>query len=217
MILDLRTFAISMIRTSGSAPGWIHKHKASLSDDGRSILVQLGKVDRGIKDKSLIENIDDWRLHLADWRWEQLTKRRWARWEVRRKDGNRNHLFEYQQAVWAKQIPELSKPDGELDRLTEEFDIPSLQQELGRGPDLDLFARLYKPPVRHEELAKLEDEFNVHRIRIEAVIVRYVEEMDSVQMTVEGELPQKILDTLTRDLIEKLAGLENAVCELIQL
>ncbi len=36
-------------------------------------------------------------------------------------------------------------------------------------------------------------------------------------MTVEGELPQKILDTLTRDLFEKLRALENAPCELIRL
>ena len=217
MILDLETLAMSAVQTSGTPPGWIHGHKATLSDDSRSILIQRGKLDRGGEDKSLVENIDDWRLHLGDWRWERLTERRWPRWEVRRKDGERNHLFDYQQAVWVKQFPELSKPDGGLARLKKEFKIPSLQEELGRTPDLDLFARLYKPPVTHEELASSEDEHNVHRIKVEGVVVRYVEDMDSIQMTVEGKLPQKTMDALTRDLLDKLSALENAPCELIRL
>ena len=87
MVLDLKTFAITEAKTSGPSPGWVHAHKATLSEDGGSILVQGGKLDRG-EDMSLVENIDEWRLRLADWRWERLTDRRWPRWEVRRKDGD---------------------------------------------------------------------------------------------------------------------------------
>ncbi len=217
MALDLDTLAISTLQTTGTSPGWIHSHKATLVDEGGSILVQGGKLDRGDSDKSLVENIDDWKLHLSDRRWERLTERHWPRWEVRRKDGERNHLFDYQQAVWEKRIPGLSKPDGELARMKEKFQIPSLQEELGKSPDLDMFARLYKPPIAHEELAKSEDEYNVHRIKIEGVVVRFVEEMDCIQMTLEGELPQKTLDALTRDLLNKLSALENSPCELIGL
>jgi hypothetical protein len=217
MQLDLETFAIAAVQTTGTPPGWIHSHTATLSDDGRLILVQHGKVDRGGENGSLVENIDDWRLHLDDWRWERLTERRWPRWEVRRKDGNGNHLFDYAQAVLAKRVPELSKPDGELARLKKQFEIPSLEEELGKSPDLDLFARLYKPPVAHEELARAEDEYNIRRIKIESVVVRYVEAMDSIQMTVEGELPQRTLDVLIRDLRDKLSALENAPCEAIRL
>ena len=86
MLLDLKTFAITEAKTSGSPPGWIHSHKATLSANGDSILVQGGKLERG-EGMSLVENIDDWRLHLGDWRWERLTDRRWPCWEVRRKDG----------------------------------------------------------------------------------------------------------------------------------
>ena len=49
------------------------------------------------------------------------------------------------------------------------------------------------------------------------MVVRYVEDMRSIQMTVEGELPQQVLDVLTRDLLRKLASLENAPCELVRL
>lgn len=217
MILDLGTFAISAVQTSGTPPGWIHDHKAILSEDSSTITIQRGKLDRGGEDISLVENIDDWRLHLSDWRWERLTERRWPRWEVSRKDGELNHLFEYQQAVWAKQIPELGKAGGEIARMKKEFQIPSLAEVLGKPPDLELFARLYKPSVAHEELAKSEDEYNVYRIIVEGVVVRYVEQVTSIQMTVEGELPQKTLDTLTRDLLDKFSALENVPCELIRL
>jgi len=216
-ILDLDTLAISTVPTSGQPPGWIHGHQATLSEDGRSILVQRGELDRGSRDRSLVENLDEWRLHLADWRWERLTERRWPRWEVRRKDGERNHLFDYQQAVWSKEFPEFDKPDSVLNRVKKQFEIPSLEEELGKRPDLDLFARRYRPPVTHESLEKSPEEYNVHRVAIAGVTVRYVEDMDSVQMTVEGELPPETLDTLTRDLLDKLSALENVPCELIRL
>jgi hypothetical protein len=69
--LDPETLAISAVQTCGTPPGWIHGHRAMLSDDGHSILVQRGKLDRGGKNRSLVENIDDWRLHLGDWHWRK--------------------------------------------------------------------------------------------------------------------------------------------------
>jgi hypothetical protein len=217
LTLDLNTLAIAAVQTSGTPPGWIHKHAAILSEDGRSILVRGGTVDPGEKQETFVENIDDWRLHLDDWRWERLTERRWPRWEVRRKDKEANHLFDYQQAAWAKQFPEFNQPDGPLGRLRKEFDLPTLEEELGQPPDLDLFGRRYQPPVPHEKLGAADAEYNVHRIQIAGVTVRYVEERLCVQLTVEGQLPQPILDALTRDLLEKMAALENVPCELVPL
>lgn len=198
MILDLETLAISEAKTSSTSPGWIHKHSAALSDDGGSILIQRGKLDRGGKDRSLVENIDDWRLHLSDWRWVRLTERRWPRWEVRRKDGEMNHLFDYQQVIWARQMPELESSNSELARLKKQFKIPTLKEELGKSPDLEVFARRYQPPLAYEEVPKSEseEEYNVRRINVAGVVVRYVEEMTAIQITVEGELPQKTLDIL---------------------
>ena len=217
LLLDLETLAISVAQTSGTPPGWIHEHKATLSDDGRSILIQGGKLDRGGEDKSLVENIDDWRLHLSDWRWERLTERRWPRWEVRRKDGELNHLFDYQQAVWAKKISELEKANAELAPFKKELKIPPVEQELGKPLDLELYGRLYKPAVAHEPVAPSDDEHNVVRIKVKDVIVRYVEEVDAIQLTVEGDLPQQTLDALTGDLLDKFSKLENTPCKLIQL
>jgi hypothetical protein len=213
-VLDLATFAIASVNASGTPPGWIHEHAAILSEDGKSILLRGGKLDRGAENRSLVENIDDWRLHLEDWRWEKLTERRWQRWELRRKDGQSNHLFDFQQALWAKRIPELAKS---VTNLSEEFQRPSLEEQLGSIPDLALFERLYRPDVAHEALAGLEDEYGVHRIRIAGVIIRYVEDMACIQITVEGDLPQQTIDSLVQDLFDKLSALENTACELVQL
>lgn len=213
IILDLQTFSATKVQTSGKAPGWIHEHKATLSEDGQSILIQNGKLDRSNEAKSLVENLDDWRLNLTDWRWERLTERKWPRWEVFREDGERNHLFDYQRAVWAKQIPGLGNP-GQLEK---DLQLPTFEEELGHPLDLELFGKLYQPSIPHEPVAKLDDEHNVTRIKVAGVIVRYVEDFSAIQMTVEGSLPQETLEALAQDLRDKLSKLENSSCELNRL
>ena len=44
--LDLATMAIAPVRTDGQAPGWIHRHRARLDRDGRSIRVSGGMIIR---------------------------------------------------------------------------------------------------------------------------------------------------------------------------
>jgi hypothetical protein len=204
--LDLDTFAISPVTTSGSAPGWIYEHTAALSNDGASILVQGGELDRGLKDGSLVENLDGWRLHLAASRWERLSEVRWQRWQVRRKDRRTNHLWQIRQALWKEKLGVVKKFDEQLERLTEGLAFPSLEEELGVRPDLNLLARLYRPDVAHEEMPKVEDEHEVYRIRVREVVVRYVEDLYCIQMTVEGELPQATIDALASDLWTKMTA-----------
>ena len=173
--LDLDTFAISSVTTSGDAPGWIHEHTATLSDDGTSLLVRGGKVDRGLQAGSSVANLDDWQLHLAAGDWERLSERCWRRWEVRRKDGRPNHLWQFQQALWMEQLGLGKGSEDQLGELTDALSLPSLEEELGVRPDLGLFARLYRPNVAHEKMVEIEGEYGVYRIRVEGVVVRYVE------------------------------------------
>lgn len=44
-------------------------------------------------------------------------------------------------------------------------------------------------------------------------VVRYDQDMGGVQVTVEGELPQPVIDAIICDLRKKLCILENAPCE----
>ena len=206
-ILDLASFAITSMQTSGPSPGWVYEHTASLSEDKRTILVSHGKLDRG-EGGSLVENIDDWLLHLTDWRWERLTERRWLRWEVLRADGKRNHIWEIQQAAWSRSVgwhKELAKQ------------LEQLEADLGIRPTLDLLETLFRPPIAHDLIAPVEDEYSVFRIRIAGVVVRYVFDMYSIQITVEGDLDQPSVAAVTSDFIEKLSALENANIALKQI
>lgn len=208
LALDLTTFAISTVETTGMPPGWIHKHNATLSEDGGSILIQRGKIERGDEERSHVENIDDWQLHLDGWRWERLTERRWQRWELRRKDHKPNRLWDIDQALWYRDVHWEKDLQEQMEKLTQEYGAP---------PDLDLAARLYRPDVSHEAMPEVEDEYGVVRIKVGEVIVRYVEDGYSIQMTVEGDLPQQTIDSLATELLGKLSALENTPYELKQL
>jgi hypothetical protein len=203
-VLQTDTWAISPIRTHGQAPGWLHEHEARLSDDGAFIIIRGGKLDRGDPEHSLVENIDDWQLHLADWRWDRLTERRWQRWEFVRADGKRNHLWDLRRAQFAREYPGVAAASERTE---------GLEKELGAVPNLELVEKLYRPAWPNEPLPQAEEEYNVHRIRVGGVVVRYVEEMHAVQMTVEGELPAATVEALTSDLRAKLSALENAPVE----
>lgn len=72
---------------------------------------------------------------------------------------------------------------------------------------------LYRPEVAHEELPEDPEAHDIYRIRIGAVVVRYVEDWFSVQVTVEGELPADGVEQIRNDLIEKLEALEQSLVE----
>jgi hypothetical protein len=204
LALDLELFVISKVGTVGVPPGWLHRHSSVLSEDGASILIRQGQLDRGGAGTSLIENIDDWKLHLADWRWERLTQRRWQRWEVMRKDRHPNHLWDIQQALWSRRLGWNKCFRDQMEELTQKFGMP---------PDLDLAANLFRPSLPHEEVPKVEEEYNVFRIKIEGIVVRYVADMHSIQMTAEGDLPQSSVQALASDLAGKMSALENTPYE----
>jgi hypothetical protein len=204
-VLNLDTFAISKVASSGSPPGWLYSHNATLTKDNASILVQSGKLDTGGDDGALIENVDDWRLNLADWRWERLTKRQWQQWQVRRKDRKSNHLWEIQQALWNREV-----------RWEKEFQqqMEQLSQEMGMKPDLDLAATLYLPTISHEAVLKKDEEYNIYRIKVDGVVVQFIQEMASIKIIFEGDLPQNTIDAITSDFLGKMTTLENSECEL---
>jgi hypothetical protein len=204
MLLDVPTLAISAVNTFGQHPGWIHEHEALLEPAGKSIQIRRGKLDRGGEDTSLVENIDDWRLHLADWRWERITARRWPRWEIIRQDRKPNHLWQIQQAIWARTV----RQNEDLETKMQE-----LEHELGSRPDLDLVEKLFNPETPHEQIPANEDEYNVWRINVQDVVVRYVADSHSIMMTAEGDLAPDVAKSLAINLAQKMTELENAHVE----
>lgn len=204
LVVNLKTWSVSRIDTVERSPGWIHRHDAELRADGACLRITGGQIFRG-ESASLVENIDDWTLHLDGWRWERLTERRWVRFEVYRENKRPNHLFDLRQVLWAREV-------GWHDREAQEL---RLQTELGSPPRLDMLPLLYCPSLPHEALPQNEDQYRIYRIRVDGVVVRYVEESYSVQVTVEGRLPSEVVEHLRQDLTRKLEALEQSpmVCE----
>ena len=197
--LGLDHWQLRPLRTEGVGPGWIHGHTAQMENDGRGILISGGEVDP-CDETSLVENIDDWRLNLADWRWERLTTRRWVRFEAFREDKRRLHLWEIGQALWSKKVGWADAAESER----------KLTLELGSPVRLDTLPLLYRPEVPHETLPEDPEDYKVHRIRVSGVVVRYVENNFNVLVTVEGDLPGDGIEQIRGDLIGKLQTLEQA-------
>lgn len=200
-VLDLQTFAITTQRTTGHAPGWIHRHEAVLEPDGKSIRVCRGKLDRGEPDDPLADNIDDWRLHLDGWRWERLTDRRWPRWVVTRSDGRLNSLWQFHLALFYRSM-------GLSEQLQEE--VTRLGQLLGHPPDLDTAERLFRPDIPFETVPGEPEEAGSARIRVDGVLVRYANEGYGIHVTAEGDLPAATLTALQADLATKLEKIEQS-------
>jgi hypothetical protein len=224
-VLDPKDFSISQVASTGCPPGWIYRHEAELAEGGGSILVRRGMLDPGGEERSRVENLDEWRLHLEGWRWERLTERRWGQWEVRRQDRTPNQLWRLDMALQfrAANLPsfvglELGKSVGEAMDL-----VPGFAAELSRldalcnsrepDPALDLARQLYRPPVAHETLPSRDGEYGVNRIVVDGVVVRYVQGLDSIHVTAEGELAAAKIEAILADLADKLARLENSPCE----
>jgi hypothetical protein len=191
--LNLETWSVRAQAAGGEPPGWIHRHDATLIDGGRSVLVTGGL--RWMSDGKLVENIDDWRLELDTWTWERLTRRTWPRFEVRRADGRRNELWEMRQALWHLDH------DGAWAEGEESRDRPSYPMPRDRKA----LEELYQPAALvHRRLPQDLDAFDVHRIEVDGVIVRYKEGFDEVGLTVEGDLPDETVAALCEDLLDKL-------------
>ena len=90
--------------------------------------------------------------------------------------------------------------------------IKGLIEEIGKEPDLDLINDLYSPEILHEKIPGDDDKYNVFRIRVEGVTVRYVEDWYDVQVTVEGNLPEGLIEIIKSDLLKKFSRLENSEC-----
>lgn len=211
--LDLNTLAITLRRTSGESPGWIHRHSAALTEQGDAIVISGGLVETGDSPaRGFRDNGDDWRLDLATWSWERLTMRTWRQWQLARVDRRANHLWRVRSLSlftgkkWAK--VHRASMEAMIQR-----EVEAVRGAYGADPDLDVFAKLFVPPVAHESLSTSGDELGVHRIDVGGVVVRYVESHMSIKLVVEGVLPEPTTATLVDDLREKLSMIEHTPYE----
>jgi len=201
--LDLGSFAIHKLESSGSSPGWIHGHTATLNEDENAIIVTKGKIHTG-QGQSLIENLDDWKLSLDDWRWERLAARNWTQFEIRRKDHGDLHLFFIRTALWYLVA---NMEDQYQDMMS------NLEEFLGFQPDVKLINDLYSFDMEHGDIQNDEDTYNLFYFDIDGVRVRFTEEQHRLQIVIEGQISDEKESLLKRQLLEKVSALVNAPCQ----
>ena len=207
--IDLATLSSSLIETGGDAPGWIHDHTARLAGDG-GVVVSGGKIQTGTGTRlEFRENGDDWRLDPATWTWERLTNRHWRSWQVSRADHKPMHLWRVRSLAQFRGIRWAGEHRDSMEAMIKEQTL-QVRMAYGAEPDLDLFATLFSPGLVHSPMPDDPEDFGVHRIHVDDIVVRYVERMESVKVVVEGQLRDEIASALVEDLGRKLSALEHS-------
>ena len=200
-------------------------HRAELAEDKKSILITGGEIYPADEELPIIENIDDWRLNVEDWRWERLTERNWPLFEITRTDGERNKIWEIRQVEFGLRYgdhPELLADYKKLTQVTDAKTIEKLQAATKfRLPnDTKALDTLYHPEnIPHQQIPEQEidedeedgdlSEFGVTRIDVQGTPVRYKEESHNFMMTIEGDLAKETIDALVEDLVCKLSRVEG--------
>jgi hypothetical protein len=73
--LDLRSFAIEEVLTTGENPGWIFDHQAELDPTCTKILLWSGEIIHHMEQKQIfVPNQHDYQLDLTTRRWECISK-----------------------------------------------------------------------------------------------------------------------------------------------
>lgn len=201
--LNVTTFEIQKIETTGDQPGWIHRHKTEL--DGRSrIVVSGGQIERSLKTPPR-ENIDEWALDLTTWIWTRVTDRRWSQWTFARADRKQNHLWQMRQALWTRNANWKEEFQRDMQRLTE---------SLGHEPDLDLIESIYQVDGLTSDCPKGKAKGKVLQVYVDGVSIRLKEDYWLVQVMVQGDLPELKLKAFKEGILANLARLEGAAWEI---
>lgn len=204
--LDINTFEIREVKTSGDQPGWIHRHKARLDGPGR-LIVYGGKIEQGLKTPAL-ENIDEWALDLTTWVWTRGTDRRWPQWAFKRVDQKPNHLWEIRHTLWTRNANW---------KKTFQSDMQRLCERLGHEPDLDAVASIYRVDGLTSDVPAKNGEDKILKVSIDGIVIRMKEEPWLVQAVVEGALPEATLKAYQEGVLANLARLEGAAWEITRL
>uniref|UniRef100_UPI00148A07E8 Kelch repeat-containing protein n=1 Tax=Ruegeria sp. HKCCD8929 TaxID=2683006 RepID=UPI00148A07E8 len=199
--LRLTDFSIHRVETQGDAPSWLYEHKAELASDGKRLICTGGQVTHHPTEFT-VENLTTWEFDLESKSWNPMATESGQRWMLLREDESWNDLWKIEQVACASRS---SRQDTFAERYRAEF------EERGHVVDPNLFYARFSPPVPHSVLEPDPDseEYRVHRILVAGVVVRFVEDMHEIAVTVKGELSSELLEALKRHCLETYSGLEG--------
>lgn len=198
--LDVGTLSVAAIEAGGEDPGWLSHHTAVLDADGRILHVTGGQVEVKAAGQSLFrDTVDDYELDLDRLLWTRTTDRRWRQYRVARAEGH-SKFWELSQLAY----------HSTRDSTRSRAEAAECRAKLAVDADLAAWNARYRPPVPHETVPDVDEEWRVHRIRVDGVTVRYVERYSDIQVVVEGPLQSSTEAALVDDLRDKLSRAEAA-------
>ncbi len=199
--LNLCDFSIHSLATQGQPPFWLWKHSAEL-DDAASKIVCVGGKATHHPTKEIVENLSTWELDLETSSWTEATTKPFTRWLLMREDESYNDLWGIEQVAEASRS---SRRDDYAEKYRAEFG------KRGHSVDANLYDVRFSPKIPHSvvEPNPDHDDYNTHRILVDGVIVRYVENHYEIAVTVEGILSTEKLETLKSHGLETYSKLEG--------
>lgn len=214
--LNLHDYSMRRVETRGDIPPTVSGHWAELEPDGKAVRITDGDFYRG-PDLSEIENLDDWTFDPSTGIWKRLTNRNWPRWEFKRKDRKRNHLWDLRSLFDQKQRLQENLKNDPIStwkyswKEKYESALQELVEKMERDVDWNLFTSLYFPSsIPHKQVIWPDGELDLRRFEVDGVLVRFRENSSvGSQMTIEGELPGSTIQVLVEEILANLKALER--------
>lgn len=85
--LDLSSYRVSQIPTSGEMPGWISKHEANHGQAGIITIRSGQRVQQRDSEQQICRNLEDYALDLNSRIWRRITDRNWHEFSIRQEKG----------------------------------------------------------------------------------------------------------------------------------
>ncbi len=227
--LDLESLSIKKISATGPAPGWISRHTAYLNKEKTAIRVTSGEV--WTSDGQIVENVHDWELELDTLEWSCVERRNWSIWRISWDEDDYVDLFaaraevamsdEEREEMRAEDIEFMKELEEELGELPPDF-LDTLSPEFN---DLERLHTLYgedayqkiseKGTERKEEDVHHEndDSYNTYYQEIDGVTVRCVENLDHIDVIVEGALDKEKLKPFLEKIVADVAHMFEAAVD----
>lgn len=147
------------------------------------------------------ENLTTWGFHVNTLTWTAIETKPFIRWLLVREDESFNDLWGISQVAGTSHF---SWPNNVAEEYREKFAARELTV------NADLYDARFRPSIPHTVVEQSpDDEFGTYRIMVDDVIVRYVEDMCEIAVTVEGVLSDERLEELKRHGLETFTELEG--------
>jgi len=196
--LNINSFQITKVNTTGENPGWIYEHRSIVSKDNKTVKITGGIIQR----EHLWDNLDEWELDLQTSTWSRLSHITWPRWKLTRTDRKRTNFSEIR-------FLEMYKDNKDYTEKTK-----TLSNTLGFNIDEHTLENFYVfNEITSYKVLTETDEYNIFQVSIDDIVVTFEESSSDITVTVQGALDPNLVTQLQELTLQKFLAIEgdNAV------